>query len=489
MSETKTEIGAPRSAPALRQRRRWEQEQYLRIALTEAAILAGAIGAGLAAARIAGEEIAARTLQALVLFALWMVLLAGMRTRGSDVLGSGITEYRRVVHASGLALGLFAVCGILLDWGGMRVTLFLVGPAALLGLLVARLLWRRWLHRQRMRGRYVNRTLVVGFEDDVRYVVGSLQTGGENSFHIVGATLFDEGPESPARVLQVGESGIPLHGSIDTVAGTAALLGADRIVVASSPSARPEFVKQLSWQLEGTAADLVLSHRITDVVGPRISFKPVDGLPLLQIKIPSYEGGQHLLKRVLDICVATVALVPIALISPAIALLIKLDSRGPVLYRQERLGRDGQSFRMVKFRTMRTGADAELAALQAQNDGAGPLFKMRADPRVTRIGRVLRRFSLDELPQFWNVLTGEMSVVGPRPPLPREAQSYDGVVTRRLYIKPGITGLWQVSGRSDLSWDESVRLDLRYVENWSLMQDVQIMWRTARVMIHPTGAY
>jgi lipopolysaccharide/colanic/teichoic acid biosynthesis glycosyltransferase len=181
--------------------------------------------------------------------------------------------------------------------------------------------------------------------------------------------------------------------------------------------------------------------------------------------------------------------VAIALITPVIALAIKLDDGGPVFFRQTRIGKDGTEFGMLKFRTMCTDAEAKLAALKTQDEGNGVMFKMKHDPRVTRVGAFLRKTSLDELPQFWNVLRGDMSVVGPRPPLPVEVATYDGTVARRLYIKPGITGLWQISGRSDLSWDDSIRLDLRYVENWSLISDLQIMFRTGRAMIQPKGAY
>ena len=503
MLQSSTQISAPRPAPALERRRRWEQRQRRRLLITDAIIISGSAGVGLVAQHLGSDVLALKGLHAGALVLLWLLLLSGFHSRRNEVLGSGVTEYRRVVHASGLAFGLFAACGILFDWDGIRIMLFVVGPTAIIGLLLGRWLWRRWLHRQRMSGRHLSRTLVVGLEQDVRYVIQSLHTGGENGFHVIAATIFD--PQKPSKTkdlkralesngmtpstLTIGEHLIPVEGCIDSVAATAALIEADRIVVASSPPDQPEFVKQLSWQLEGKASELVLSHRITDVVGPRISFQPVDGLPLLKIRIPSYEGGKHLLKRVLDICVASLALIPILLCTPLIALAISLDSPGPVLYRQERLGRDGRKFLMFKFRTMRVGADTEIETLLTHNDGAGPLFKMRSDPRVTRVGRILRTLSIDELPQFWNVIIGDMSVVGPRPPLPSEAQQYDSVVTRRLYIKPGITGLWQISGRSDLSWEESVRLDLRYVENWSLMQDIQIMWRTAQVMIHAKGAY
>lgn len=298
-------------------------------------------------------------------------------------------------------------------------------------------------------------------------------------------TLLDSG----AREFIVEDGAYPVLGNINTVGAVARDVGADTIVVASQPHGDGEFVKRLSWQLEGTAAELVLSSRIADVAGPRLSFEPLDGLPLIRMQIPTYSGGQHGIKRALDVVVAAIALIPIALAYPVLALLIKIDSAGPVFFFQERVGRDGRLFKMVKFRSMKTDAEQQLAALREQNEGSGLLFKMKDDPRVTRVGKVLRKLSLDELPQFWNVLVGNMSVVGPRPPLPSEVTGYDGKVFRRLYIKPGITGLWQVSGRSDLSWDESVRLDLRYVENWSVVSDLQIMWRTAKVMLRPSGAY
>lgn len=484
--QSNVELRAPRPSAALERRRKWEQLHRRRLTLSDSIIVSVSALVGVAAQWAQSGRLLEPAEQAVALVVPWILLLGFMHTRSSEVLGLGITEYQRTAHASGLALGILATLGIIFQWEGTRFFLFVVGPPAMVGLLLSRWFWRRWLHRQRLAGHYVSRTLVVGFESDVRYVIHSLATSGENGFHVVAATLFD-GPKS--SWIPVGENHIPVYGDVDSVAATAAKIEADRIVVASSPVDRPEFVKQLSWKLEGMAAELVLSQRVSDVVGPRISFRPIDGLPMLQISIPSYEGGKHLFKRVLDVVVASIALVPVMLLVPILGLIIKLNSPGPVFYRQERLGRDGRKFLMLKFRTMRVGADSELAMLQGANEGAGPLFKMREDPRVTGVGKVLRRLSLDELPQFWNVLVGDMSVVGPRPPLPTEAEQYGIVATRRMYIKPGITGLWQVSGRSDLSWDESVRLDLHYVENWSLIQDIQIMWRTAKVMFHPTGAY
>lgn len=326
---------------------------------------------------------------------------------------------------------------------------------------------------------------MTGTRDDIEYVLRTLSESGSLDYTIVGTAPSDGSRE---RIVANGIA-YDVLGPMSSVAVHARALGADSIIVANRPDDDPEFIKRLSWELEGTASELVISSRIADVAGPRISLQPLDGLPLIKVQIPEFEGGQHALKRAVDIVFAGLVMIPIALVvMPIIGLLIKLDDRGPVFFRQTRIGRDGQEFGILKFRTMRIDAEEQLAKLQAQNEGNGVLFKMKKDPRVTRIGAILRKYSIDELPQFWNVLRGDMSVVGPRPPLPREVREYDGKVYRRLFIKPGITGLWQVSGRSDLSWEESVRLDLRYVENWSIMSDLMIMWRTAKVMVAPSGA-
>lgn len=483
-SVTRTVV-TPRASATLERRRQWERRYRMRLRTTDAAVILFALGLTAAvqlATGVSGLEVLR---DGIPLAALWYLMLSAMHTRDAALFRASATEYRGVVHATGLAFGIIAIVAVLLAWKSMQLTLLLGLPVGVLTLLVTRWLWRHWLQTQRSQGRFASRTLVVGNRDDVEYVVRTLHPIGASGYKVVGATLLD----GNARDIVIDDTRFPVLGNVNSVSSIAAEVGADTIIVASRPEGEPEFVKQLSWQLEGTAAELVLSSRLTDVAGPRISFAPVEGLPLIQVQIPTYEGGQHLLKRALDVAVATLALIPIGLLAPVLALLIKLDSPGPVFFFQERVGRDGRRFKMVKFRSMKTDAEQQLAALKEQNEGSGLLFKMKDDPRVTRIGKVLRKLSLDELPQFWNVLIGDMSVVGPRPPLPSEVTAYDGTVFRRLYIKPGITGLWQVSGRSDLSWDESVRLDLRYVENWSVMNDLQIMWRTAKVMVQPSGAY
>jgi exopolysaccharide biosynthesis polyprenyl glycosylphosphotransferase len=265
-------------------------------------------------------------------------------------------------------------------------------------------------------------------------------------------------------------------------------VGADTLAVCGSASAEPGELRRLAWQLEGTGIDLIVAPQLTDIAGPRVHVRPVEGLPLLYVEEPTLSGVAWLVKNVLDRVAAVIGLlITLPLLLP-VALAIKLSDGGPVFFRQSRVGREGKTFQVWKFRTMYVDAEERLAALVDQNESDGLLFKIRNDPRVTPIGRFLRASSLDELPQLINVLVGEMSLVGPRP-LPAEDGDFLGDVRRRLLVRPGITGLWQVSGRSDLSWDDAVRLDLYYVDNWSLSFDLTILWRTVGVVLRSKGAY
>jgi exopolysaccharide biosynthesis polyprenyl glycosylphosphotransferase len=320
--------------------------------------------------------------------------------------------------------------------------------------------------------------------DDVGYVIRQIQQKSGAGYNVVGAVVSDV----DAHSVTTGQKPVPVLG-MHEVAKVARNVGADTVIIAGQPKGGANFIRNLAWQLEGTATDLVLASQLTDVAGPRIHFRPVEGLPLIHVEIPQFEGGKHVLKRAFDIVASGAGIVLLAPMFLVIALLIKLEDGGPVFFRQERVGRNQHTFKMVKFRSMVTTAETDLATLVEKNQGNGLLFKLKDDPRVTGVGRVIRKYSLDEFPQLWNVLIGEMSLVGPRPPLPREVESYESHVRRRLYIKPGLTGMWQVNGRSDLSWDESVRLDLYYVENWSLTGDLMIVWRTVKVLLKPVGAY
>lgn len=474
---------SPRATATLERRRLWELSYRQRLRVSDSAVVLVAVGAAtipqLPAAALSLLWIPAATA------VIWMAALTLFATRDTAIAGDGTTEYKRVAHATGLAFGLIAIVAVLAPSPALSSQVAIALPIGMIGLLSTRWAWRRWLMAQRTRGHFLSRVLVIGRREDVEYVVSTIHDP-RHGYVVVGAALDGS---SRVDAIRIDSHIVPVMGDMNTVAMAAAQISADAIVVASRPDADPDYIKRLSWELEGTAAELVLSSRLADVAGPRISLRQIDGLPLIRVKIPTFEGGRHVAKRAFDVAVAGAALLALVPVFAIIALAVRIDSGGPVFFRQQRVGKDGRLFSMVKFRSMKVDAEAELEKLRALNEGAGPLFKMKADPRVTRVGRVLRKYSLDELPQFWNVFVGDMSVVGPRPPLPDEATSYDGDAGRRLYIKPGITGLWQVSGRSDLSWEESVRLDLRYVENWSLTDDLAIMWRTVRVMIAPQGAY
>jgi exopolysaccharide biosynthesis polyprenyl glycosylphosphotransferase len=487
---------APRTAPALARRDRWQRAYHRRLVVVDLAIviasvaLAGWIQLSLIAdLRIA--DIKSSPWQylrvALLMSIVWLFSLAWFQTRAQKIIGQGMAEYRRVINATAVAFGVAAIGFVIMQSQGIRTQLLIALPVGTLGLLLGRWACRRWLVSRRVEGEYLSRALVVGSRRDVAYVADALHDSGSTGYRVVGVVLDDSSTDDSPLLID----GRPVrsYSDFDSAAMIAEQLECDAVVVASTQRDDPEFVKRLSWQLEGTAAELVLSSPLADVAGPRMALKPIEGLPLIQVEIPTFEGGRYVTKRLMDILISALALIGIAIMTPFIALAIKLDTPGPVFFSQDRVGRDGVRFRMYKFRSMTADAAARRHELHSRNEGSGPLFKLRDDPRVTPVGAILRKFSIDELPQFWNVLVGDMSIVGPRPPLPEEVSTYEGIVHRRLYIRPGITGPWQIGGRSDLSWEESVQLDLRYVENWSVLYDLKIVLRTPHAVLRSHGAY
>jgi exopolysaccharide biosynthesis polyprenyl glycosylphosphotransferase len=303
-------------------------------------------------------------------------------------------------------------------------------------------------------------------------------------FEIVGACLPGMGGEAT-----VDEGCVPVLGPLSAVVDAIDASGADTVMVTSGPGVTGAALRRLGWALEGKGVDLVVAPALTEVSGPRISMRPVAGLPMLHLDEPEIDGHRHLLKQVIERASAAVLLVLLLPALAIIALAVRLTSRGPALFRQTRVGVRGKEFTLFKFRSMDEDAEEWLPSLAEHNEFDGPMFKIRRDPRVTPIGRFIRRWSLDELPQLWNVVRGDMALIGPRPPLPHEVSQYAEDVRRRLLVRPGLTGLWQVSGRSNLSWEETVRLDLSYVENWSLALDLQILWRTVWAVLRGRGAY
>ncbi|KGH43989.1 UDP-phosphate galactose phosphotransferase [Modestobacter caceresii] len=413
----------------------------------------------------------------------WPALLAVTGAYEERWFGVGSDEFRRVGRAGLLLLAGMGFVSYAAQLDLSRALVVLAVPALTGATLVERYAARRVLHRQRMAGRCVKRVVVVGRGGAVLDLVDRLHRTRHAGLDVVGVCVT---PDDRSRVARVTD--LPVAG-LDDVVELAGRVGADTIAVTSASETASQYLRALSWQLEGTGLELLVAPGLVEVAGPRLHIRPFDGLPLLSVEQPRFEGWRRVLKAALDRSVAAVALLLLAPVLAALALAVRLSGPGPVLYRQQRVGLGGQHFTMLKFRSMVVGADQQVAGLSDGNEADGLLFKIRQDPRVTPVGRWMRRLSLDELPQLVNVLTGGMSLVGPRPPLPDEVARYDTSVSRRLLVKPGLTGLWQISGRSDLPWEEAVRLDLRYVENWSLALDVQILWKTARAVVSASGAY
>lgn len=418
----------------------------------------------------------------------WLIALSVFRTRSRRVIGSGYDEYQRVISATLGMFGAIAIIALVADQKIARGFLAIALPAGLAGLLLTRWAWRKVVARKRDRGEFQTSVLVVGGAQAVRHMARTFSRKDGEGYRVVGVCV-PRYSGAPGEVIDVDGRRITIYGDEHSVVEALKLSQADTVVVTATETLGSEGLHDLVWQLEPLDTDLVVATGVVDVAAPRIEMRPVAGLPLIHVEKPSYHGAKRSGKRIFDLVFAGAALVVLAPVFAVIALLIKLEDRGPVFYKAERIGLDGTPFGMVKFRSMVTDADKLVDTLLKQNEGAGPLFKMKDDPRVTRIGKVMRRFSIDELPQFLNVVRGEMSVVGPRPPLRREVEAYDGRVKRRLLVRPGVTGLWQVSGRSDLSWDESVRLDLSYVENWSMVSDVLIIGKTVKAVLASDGAY
>lgn len=413
----------------------------------------------------------------------WLVSLQIFGTRDATVIGSGSPEYRRIADATMRVFGVLAIFALLFQVQFGRFYLLIALPSGLLLLIITRLLWRKWLRNQRRRGHFMQRAIVIGDRDKAGHVATQIMREPESGIHIVGAVTTHGSGDA------LGE-GIPVLGNFSDVLAIIDSHTVEAVILSTADAITPKHTRQFGWALDRKRIDLIVAPALTDIAGPRIRTRPVAGLPLIHVEYPRFEGRQRVAKRVFDI-VGTIGL--IVLFSPvmlAVAIAVATTSRGPIFYSQERVGLHGKKFSMFKFRSMVVGADDQLQSLlDHQGTSDRPLFKVNSDPRITPVGRFIRRYSLDELPQFFNVLVGTMSLVGPRPQRDAEVALYDDDAHRRLIMKPGITGLWQVSGRSDLSWDDAIRLDLYYVENWSITNDIVVVARTLSAIIKPTGAH
>jgi exopolysaccharide biosynthesis polyprenyl glycosylphosphotransferase len=413
---------------------------------------------------------------------LWIVTLGVFGGYERRFLGAGSDEYRKVLNAGLSLTGGLALISYAVNNEVSRAYL-LISMQAIVGLdLALRYALRKRLHRVRREGRCMSTVVAVGHEAPVARLVSELRRETHHGLQVVAACLAGE--SVPTEV-----AGVPVVGDLDDTASVVRNFNAGTVAVLACPEMDGVKLRSLAWELEKTGTDLCVAPALLDVAGPRTTVRPTAGLTLLHVDHPQLSGPRQVVKDLFDRCAAAAALIVLSPLLLAIVVAIRLHDNGPALFTQMRVGKDGQEFKIYKFRTMVVNAEARLSEIHEQNENDGVLFKLRRDPRVTAIGSTLRKSSLDELPQLVNVVRGEMSLVGPRPALPREAAQYADHVRRRLVVKPGLTGMWQVNGRSDLSWEEAVRLDLAYVENWSFALDVQILWKTVSVMLHGSGAY
>jgi exopolysaccharide biosynthesis polyprenyl glycosylphosphotransferase len=416
---------------------------------------------------------------------LWIAALRLSGAYDARFIGTGSDEFRKVLNAGVSLTAALAIFSYLLNTELSRSYLVVTMPSVTALGLVVRYVRRKRLHRKRAMGQCMSSVVAVGYEAPVADLVNELRRDSYHGLSVVATCLADVGQE----VDKV--AGVPVFGGVAVaeIADAVRRSGADTVAVLSCPEIDAAGLRQLAWELEKTGTDLCVAPALLDVAGPRTTVRPTAGLTLLHVDHPELSGPRTALKGLFDRCMAALALVLLSPLMVVVAIAIRLHDRGPALFAQTRVGKDGHTFKIYKFRTMVVDAEARLAELMPANDLDGVLFKLRRDPRITPIGARLRKYSIDEFPQFINVLKGEMSLVGPRPALPSEAARYADHVHRRLVVKPGLTGMWQVNGRSELSWEESVRLDLRYVENWSFALDLQILWKTVWVVLGGSGAY
>ena len=461
---------------------RWERRFIRRLVLLDAVLIALALGIGLFVRFGAPDKISATNgILSILVGPGWLILLGVSGAYERDRVRTGAEQAKSVFEASVRMAALASFVLYLADSKVPRGFYLLALPGGFLALLAGRYAAQTLLHRARRRGRCLHRVLAVGTIDDIKHLLRQIERKAHHGLNVVGACVVTGQTEVA--------DGVPVLGPPSQARRAAADANVDTVAVTSTGVLGRDGLRRLAWDLEGSDTGLLLAPELTDVAGPRISVRPLGALSLLQVTEPKFSGASRVIKGAYDRALAAVALLVAAPLLLLVALAVELDTRGSVFFLQTRTGIGGRPFRLIKFRSMVSTAEDLLIDLTDKNESGGTLFKIKRDPRVTRVGKVLRRLSVDELPQLWNVVRGQMSLVGPRPPLPTEVELYAADVRRRLLVKPGLTGLWQVSGRSDLTWEESVRLDLYYVENWSLLMDFMIMVKTIRAVVAGRGAY
>lgn len=491
---TGSHVGRDTSSLDRNPNRKWRTQYSRRIGFIDAGVVlwavAGAFGVrfGFSSLNDNNSRDSDYLLLSAALALAWWSMLGFWGSREPTVLGSGSEEYKRVLASSAWLFGFLAVVSYALRIDTARGFVGLAFPAGTLGLLAARWIVRQHLALERGRGESGSRVLIIGGPHSAAHLVRSLRSAPAAGY--IPVAVHVPGTSTPSLELQ--ELRIPVSATKSDVSSILRVIeeaDVDSVAISAGVGMHPHDLRRLGWELAARNVGMILAPALTDVAGPRIHTQPVAGLPLIHVSTPKLTGGKKVAKRTFDIALSGSLFAVLAPVFLLVALGVKLTSPGPIFYQQERVGLRGTTFKMLKFRSMKVGADLELAdLLRAQERDGKPLFKVEDDPRVTPIGRILRRYSLDELPQLLNVLGGSMSLVGPRPQRAGEVALYDDSAHRRLYVSPGMSGLWQVSGRSNLSWEESIRLDLYYVENWSLMGDIVILLKTFRAVFGSVGA-
>lgn len=417
----------------------------------------------------------------------WMGFLS-LGSRSAKVVGRGFDEYVTLAAATLQLFGLIAIASTLFHIDISRGYLAIALPTGLIGLITTRWMWRKIHANKRRHGREQSRLLVVGATSAAADIATEFAKDPWAGYHVAGFCT-PMGPTHAKEVITVAGRDIPIVGTDEAILDAVERTGVDTVALAATHHLSPTDIRRLMWELETHGVDLMVAPGLIDIADQRLTSRPVAGMAVFEIAKPQYSRSNSLIKRTFDVLFAATALAAVAPVMLVTALAVKLTSAGPIFYKAERIGLDGKPFKMTKFRSMYQNADARQAELIAANGGDAMFFKIKNDPRITPIGKIIRKYSIDELPQFLDVLSGSMSVVGPRPQVRREVDTYDDLVSRRLTVKPGLTGLWQISGRSDLKPDDAIRLDLTYVENWSLLQDILIITKTIRTVLTGNGAY
>lgn len=422
----------------------------------------------------------------LVIILIWIASLWFEGLYDVDRVFWGTGEYTRVVRGLSLGVVVFIMATYVLRLPGLsRGWVMLAWGFGVVLVVFGRAIIRAVLSRARRNGRYRRPTLVVGYNEEAADLIHRLQSDTSSGLEPVACLASSREGVLGLQYCSPTVECLGAAGDIKRVLNERTF---DTVLIAST-AFDPDVLSRIITDLRGHDIDIELSSGLLDVTTSRVLIREVSGVPLITVRGVSFSLRKRTVKRAFDLAVGSLVMILGAPVWLVLGAAIKLESRGGVFYRQTRLGRGGEPFEMYKFRSMADGADAVREQLDGHNEATGPLFKMKDDPRVTRVGRWLRRLSLDEFPQIINVIRGEMSLVGPRPPLPQETHHYSDYHWRRMEVLPGMTGLWQVSGRSSLTFDEMVRLDLFYIENWSVAFDMAVIVRTIPAVLSSRGAF